>query len=111
MVDSKDVKEICYYGKIVDYIYEEDDQISDYLINYYRDYVIKNICDTNLKNIITQLDLVLYQYINDIKFNTYVKDYLKDSLDTILCLDQTLIQLYDGFNKNKLKKVTNTKWL
>lgn len=97
------------YDKIVNFLYEDDDFVSSRLITIYRDYLFGN--NNRYKK---KLDMVLGSYTDKSEFYRYVEDYFRKDdnlLDTDEKILNKLIHLYDEFEKEKLRKINNTRWL
>lgn len=97
------------YDKIVNFLYENDDQISRLLIECYQKYIfnIKN------KNSISNVDKVMSEYIKKSDFYKTVQEYFKadeiyDSFDKIML---KIIKLYKLYEQQKYKNIKNTRWL
>lgn len=100
------------YDKIVNFLYEESDIISKYLIECYQEYIFK-IKSRKSKLII---DNVMMEYTKKEEFYKYVINHfnpnfsseLYDSYDKVI---RKIINLYKDYEKNTLKKINNTRWL
>lgn len=100
------------YDKIVNFLYEENDIISKYLIECYQEYIF-NIKNKKSKLII---DDVMNEYIKKEEFYKYVFNHfnpsfsseLYDSYDKVI---RKLINLHKEYETNTLKKINNTRWL
>jgi len=97
------------YDKIVNFLYEDDDFVSNRLISIYRDYLFGN--NNRYKK---KLDMVLGVYTDKQDFYRYIQEYFKKD-DNLLDTDEKILnklnRLYDDFEKEKLKKINNTRWL
>lgn len=113
MKDS--LKYAPHYDEIVSFVFSEDDFITKRIINYYQEYLLGSIKQTNYR--IRNLDRTIYEYLKNIKFNKYVKDYLEtlessnDGIDYYNNLDINLSKLYKKFEKYSLEIISGTRWL
>lgn len=104
-----------HYDFIVAFVFSEDDFITKRIINYYQEYVVGIIKCNNHR--IRALDRSVYEYLQNIKFNKYVKDFLEeleesnDNIDYYNNLDINMPKLYRNFEKNSLEIVSGNRWL
>ncbi|MDD2434780.1 MAG: hypothetical protein PHO63_00820 [Bacilli bacterium] len=116
IISNKVLKYSPNYNDIVNYNFDEDDFVSQRIINYYQEYLFGNIYKPQLKKI-KVFDKIVWEYIKNDQFYQYVQYYLKElelsnsDLDYYEHLDRNLEKLYKDFDKNSLKKVVSTKWL
>ena len=117
---TRDVLETCiHYETIVNYQYREGDILTKHLISVYSteifDIANKDLAKTNQLKVI---DLVIHEYLTDIKFNRYVKEHIShEDID----LDENsfaspdmlaiLIKLYNKYRKRKENDLEQTIWL
>lgn len=97
------------YDEIVNYIYDNDDFITDKIINYYKNYVLSIM--PNDKQAIKRLDMIVKNYISDRDFNSYVKVNLNDDTDYYYDLDITLTKLYKDYLLREKRKLSMHRWL
>ena len=95
------------YDDIIGYIINDNDEISRNLINYYEDYVFLNFDD---KNKINELDLILFEYINDKNFYRFIQNRFKYEGDVLPIFDE-LKKLYEEFKLEEIKIVDNAVWI
>ena len=110
MVNNRldDVLSSCpYYDDVINYNVKECDEISRNLINYYEDFVFLNFEN---KNKLNELDLIMYEYIRDVKFYKFIQDRFKSEGDVLPLFDE-LKQLHDEFEEQTMKKVEMTIWI
>ena len=111
----KTLKYAPHYDEIVSYIFDENDFITKRIINYYQEYLLGTIKCNNYR--IRSLDKTIYEYLNNIKFQSYVYEYLEeledsnDGIDYYNNLDINLPKLYRSFEKESLEVISSTRWL
>jgi len=104
-----------HYDEIVSFVFNEDDFITKRIINYYQEYLLGVLNCNNYR--IRSLDNTIYQYLNNIKFNKYVLNFLEnledsnEDIDYYNNLDINLPKLYKRFEKESLEIVSSTRWL
>lgn len=95
------------YDFIVNYNISANDDLSQCLIDFYQDYVFFNWSSSDS---IRKLDIIIFTYLTDQKFNEYVCNiYLKS--DEILLVFEDLVKLYNNYECDKLKMINNTIWI
>lgn len=101
-----EVLESCKnYDFIVNY--NASDCLSQNLISFYQEYVFFNWSSSdNIK----LLDIIIFAYITDQKFNEFVYNTYLESVD-ILLVFEVLVKLYMEYEDNKLKMIDNTIWI
>ena len=95
------------YDSIISYNIKDDDEISRNLINYYEDFVFLNFDN---KNQLSEIDLILYEYIKDRAFYKFIQDRFTREGD-VLPLFEELKKLYDEFKEEAIKKVESAVWI
>lgn len=95
------------YDKIVNFLYQENDEISKILIENYQEYLFGN--NKNKK----KLDMIFDIYTNKDEFYRYIQSYFLEYNDELynLKLMSNICKLYDNFEKEKLSKIDNVRWL
>ena len=100
-----------YYDKIVNFLYVESDTISKLLIEYYQEYVF-NIKSEKSK---IKLDEIMNLYTDKEDFYKYVQnvfnlksDEIYDNYDKVI---RKLLKIYKDYEKYKLSKIENSRWL
>lgn len=103
------VKLSSHYDEIVNFQYEDNDELSNFLIDCYQKYIfsIKN------KKSISNIDKIMKEYVKKEDFYKFVKSNFNeedryDSFDRIML---NLNKLYKLFEEEKLKKIKSTRWL
>ena len=108
MSDIKLVLDCCKnYDEVINFKYKSDDNLTQDLINYYKDYVFFN--HENKENI-SMLDMILYKYITDTSFFDYVQGKLKND-DSLLPIDDDLKKIYDSFKEEEFKIINSCRWI
>lgn len=104
------LKECKNYDSIVNYNYENDDFITDSIINLYQE----QIFNSDHKNIrkIKSLDKIVMEYITNKSFNNFVKSYyLDEKLNYFDKNDLKLIELYDRYKMNISGIIKQNRWI
>lgn len=103
-----DVLSCCpHYDKIINYNVKDQDVITRHLINYYEDFVFLNF---NNKKALSDIDLILYEYIQNVKFYKFIQDRFKHEGDVLPLFDE-LKQLYDEFMEQTTKTIEYAVWI
>lgn len=97
------------YDTIINFLYEENNEISKFLIECYQEYIfnIKN------KKSISNIDNIMNEYVKKNGFYRFVNNYFKtdnkyNSFDKIIL---QLNKLYKEYEEDKIKNIKNTRWL
>ena len=97
------------YDTIVNFLYEENDDLSSFLVDNYQKYIfsIKN------KKSISNIDKTMNEYVKKEKFYKFVKENFKeeDKYDTYDKIVLKLNKLYKIYEEDVLKKFKSTRWL
>lgn len=102
------VLENCtHYDDVINYTPVENDDITKELIRYYQDYVFFN---WNQSEKIKQLDIIVNEYLKNHSFYKYIQSRFKEAGE-VLPLYDVLVNLYNNYQIEAIKKVDNTKWL
>ena len=103
------VKLSSNYDQIVNFLYEENDDLSSFLIDNYQKYIfsIKN------KKSISNIDKTMSEYVKEESFYKFVKENFKeeDKYDTYDEIVLKLNKLYKVYEEEELKKIKSTRWL
>jgi len=116
---TKDVLNTCpHYETIINHQYKEGDILTKYLIAIYSTEIfdIANK-DYGKANQLKVIDIVMHEYLTDIKFNRYVKEHIEaEGVE----LDETsfarsdmltiIIRLHNKYRKRK-EELEQTLWL
>lgn len=106
---TKVMKYAVNYDLVVNYIYDSDDFITDKIINYYKNYVLEIIPKEKYQ--IKKIDMIVKEYLNNIYFNSYVKESIDYDTDYYYDLDYVLEGLYKKFIIKEGNKIGTHKWL
>lgn len=102
------VLENCeYYDDIINYTPQENDEITKSLIRYYQDYVFFNWDQADK---LKQIDIILNEYLKNRSFYKYIQVRFKEDGDFLPSYD-SLVNSYNSYQRNAIKKVDNTKWI
>jgi len=96
------------YDKIMSYNYNNEDLITESLINAYRGYLFNQEPDLVF---ITKLDIALYTYLYNKKLYNIVQDYFHDQSEYENEIALELIRLYDNFQEESFKEVETSRWI
>lgn len=95
------------YDDIINYTPQENDEITKDMIRYYQDYVFFNWDQVDK---IKKLDIILNDYLKNRGFYKYIQIRFKEVGD-FLPLYDILVNLYNNYQIESMKKVNNTKWI
>jgi len=117
---TKEVLNTCsYYEEIVNHQFKEGDILTKHLISIYSTEIF-NVSSKDLgkTNQLKVIDIVMHEYLTDIKFNRYVKENisfedveLEESSLVEHDLLAILIKLYNRYRKRKEEELEQTFWL
>lgn len=95
------------YDKIVNFLYQETDEISKILVENYQEHLFGN--NKNKK----KLDMIFDIYTNKDEFYHYIQNYFSEFKDELYSskLMSIMSKLYDSFEKERLSKIDNARWL
>lgn len=97
------------YDKIVNFLYQENDEISKVLIENFQEHLFGN--NKNKK----KLDIVFDAYTNKDEFYRYIQNYFKEFSDDLYSpcvkLMNNMCRLYDRFEEERLSKIDNVRWI
>lgn len=96
-----------YYDDIINYTPEENDDITKEMIRYYQDYVFFNWDQADK---ISQLDIILNDYLKNRNFYQYIQLRFREVGDVLPIYD-ILVNLYNNYQIEAIKKIDNTKWI
>ena len=118
MNDNKEVLKYCpNYYNIVNFDFSDNDVISEKLITIYRNYIftvdLSNVEDVNR---ITELDRVLYNYIQDFLFrSTLQKEIItvkvKKDNNVLRSLVDVIIRIFTNYEEYTTRKIYISKWI
>lgn len=106
---TKVMKCAVNYDEVVNFIYDSDDFITEKIINYYKNYVLDIVQKEKYK--IKKIDMIVNKYLNDIYFNTYVKNNVDADTDYYYDFDYVLARLYKEYVLKESRKIATHRWL
>lgn len=106
---TKVMKCAVNYDLVVNYVYESDDFITDRIINYYKNYVLEIV--PKERHRIKTLDMIVNKYLDDIYFNSYVRNNVDYDTDYYYDFDYVLVRLYKEFILKNERKIVTHRWL
>ena len=114
MVNVGKVLDICkHYDDIINYEICNDDMISFYLIDFYKDYVFSNKTDNKIKLI----DDCLYKYISDYNYRKGLKNVIyKNDIDLNSYkktnkLIKKIIKYDDYYENERVRNIVISRWV
>lgn len=119
MNNGKDVIALCpNYYKIVNFEYDEEDYISEKLINIYKDYVFK-INPYSGEDVINvkQIDNVLNQYIDDYVFRKEMTKELpkvrinKSCSDILKAIVESILAIFNHYQEYTTRNIYVSRWI
>lgn len=119
-IKTKEVLETCsYYESIVNYKFKEGDILTKHLISSYTTEIFdvdsKDLGKTNQLKVI---DIVMHEYITDLKFFRYVRENI--SFEDVELDESSLVQhdllmilikMYNRYRKQKEEEIDQTLWI
>ena len=118
MSDSKEILKYCpNYYNIVNFDFQENDLISEKLVNIYKHYLF-SINTSNSEDIekVQELDRVLSNYIADYLFrSTLQKEIItvkvKNDNNIIRSLVDIIIKIFSNYEEYTTRKIYISKWI
>lgn len=119
MNNAKDIIALCpNYYKIVNFEYDDEDYISEKLINIYKDYVFK-INPLNGEDVINvkQIDNVLNQYIDDYVFRKEMSKELlkvrinKSCSDILKAIVESILAIFNHYQEYTTRNIYVSRWI
>lgn len=108
-MNAKVMKCAVNYDRVVNFIYDNDDFITDKIINYYKNYIFNVV--PKERHMVKSLDMIIYKFLTDIYFNSYLKENLDDDTDYYYDLDYVLSRLYKEYMIKESRKIAVHRWL
>ena len=117
MNKNKQVLKYCpNFYKIINFEYYEDDDLSERLIDVYKDYVFK--VDINDKNELTklkQVDKILDKYISDYFFRKELRSEMKKikvrkDEDILTAIVNWIIKVFDNYEVGYTRNIYFSRW-
>lgn len=96
-----------YYDTIINYTPTEQDLVTKDMIRYYQDYIFFNWDQLGK---IKLLDEIMNEYLKNRKFYKYIQMHFREDND-FLPLYDVLVNLYNNYQVESIKKVDSTKWI
>ncbi len=119
MNNGKEVIALCQnYYKIVNFEYDEDDFISEKLINIYKDYLFKiNINNNDDVKTAKKMDEVLNKYIDDYVFRKEMnKELLKVKIsrscaDILKAIVDSILAIFNHYQEYTTRNIYVSRWI
>jgi len=118
MNSNKEILKYCpNYYNIVNFDFQENDLISEKLVNIYKNYNFSiNIKNNDEVNKIEELDRVLSNYINDYLFRSTLQKEIvtvkvKNDNNIIRSLVDVIIKIFSNYEEYTTRKIYISKWI
>jgi len=118
MNSNKEILKYCpNYYNIVNFDFQENDLISEKLVNIYKNYIFSiNIKNNDEVNKIEELDRVLSNYINDYLFRSTLQKEIvtvkvKNDNNIIRSLVDVIIKIFSNYEEYTTRKIYISKWI
>lgn len=97
------------YDEIVNFLYEDNDELSIFLIDCYQKYLSSIKSSKSIKTI----DKTMIEYVKKEEFYKFVKENfdIEDKYNTFDKIVLYLNKLYKNYEEEKMKKIKSTRWL
>lgn len=106
---TKFMKYALNYDRVVNFVCSEEDDLTNQVISYYKNYILGIIPKKKYKTKI--FDNVVNKYLTDIYFHDYVTNNIDCSIDLYYDLDDYMLNLYRKYLNNQSRKITTSRWL
>ena len=111
----KDVFQYCpHYDEIVKFNYNYDDNITDKIINWYRNIVFSfDNSDISSLNLLLKIDSSIYFYITNRIFRKKIKEELSNNLNMLenKQFANFIINYVSDYQNREILEYENSKWL
>lgn len=118
MNSNKEILRYCpNYYNIVNFDYNENDLISEKLINIYKNYVFSiNINNKEEINVLEKLDKVFGSYINDYLFRSTLQKEIvtvkiKKDNNILRSLVESIIKIFSNYEEYTTRRIYISKWI
>ena len=119
MNNGKEIIALCpNYYKIVNFDYDDEDYISEKLINIYKDYLFKiNINSIDDVNTAKQMDEVLNKYIDDYVFRKEMNKELlnvkinKSCTDILKAIVDSILAIFNHYQEYTTRNIYVSRWI
>lgn len=105
------------FYKIKNFEYDNEDYITDKLINVYEDYIFSiNETDSNSIKKIKDLDYILGKYINDYNFRKSIKSgvmniRVKRGTNVMECIVDSLLDISSNYEDGYTRNIYFARWI
>lgn len=119
MNKNKEVLKYCpNFYKIVNFVYDENDYISDKLISIYEDYIFKiNVYNQDEIETVKKIDYVLGKYIDDYLFRKELYKELpqvrikKNCTDILKAIVESVIAIFNNYQEYSTRRIYISRWI
>ena len=110
MILATKLKDCPNYDRVVNFLYENNDFISQILVDCYQKYLVSIKSSISRSNI----DNIMNIYVDKKRFYKYVQRYFNHNLeeiyDTFDKVIMKLYRLYKNYESDKYRKISNSRW-
>lgn|SRR5574344_1600780 len=102
-----------YYDDVVNYSYDEDDELSNSLLDSYVSFIYNLNLDIDCADNMIEYDNIMHKYVTDKDFNQYLhRDYenKNTNMEFIVDYKDYLIERYLSFQDFTIETVKSGKW-
>ena len=119
MNNGRQVIDLCpNYYKIVNFDYDDEDYISDKLINIYKDYLFKiNLSNPDDVSTAVKMDEVLAKYIDDYVFRKEMSKELlkvrinKSCSDILKAIVDSILAIFNHYQEYTTRNIYVSRWI
>lgn len=118
MNSNKEILKYCpNYYNIVNFDFQENDYISEKLVNIYKNYIFSiNIKNNEEVEKIVELDRVLSNYINDYLFRSELQKEIvtvkvKNDSNILRNLVDVILKIFSNYEEYTTRKIYISKWI
>lgn len=119
MSKNKEVLKYCpNFYKIVNFVYDENDYITDKLISIYEDYIFKiDICNSDEVETVKKIDYVLGKFIEDYLFRKELYKELpqvrikKNCADVLKAIVESVIAIFNNYQEFSTRRIYISRWI
>lgn len=116
---NKEVLKYCpNFYKIVNFVYDENDYISDKLISIYEDYIFKiDIYNNEEIETVKKIDYVLGKYMDDYLFRKELYKELpqvrikKNCTDVLKAIVESVIAIFNNYQEYSTRRIYISRWI
>lgn len=119
MNHNKEVLKYCpNFYKIVNFVYDENDYITDKLVSIYEDYIFKiDICNIDDVETTKKIDYVLGKFIDDYLFRKELYKELpqvrikKNCPNVLKAIVESVIAIFNNYQEFSTRRIYISRWI